>query len=91
MNDPANVTFQPACLFEIVRDVLALDIFAKNKRNLIQKSEEFIVSTYTEFELRLALAADVHLSTGGKRPSTIARITNKDIGKAKICLMDQLM
>ena len=45
MDDPANVTFQPARLAEIVRDVLALDIFAKNKRNLIQKSEEFIVST----------------------------------------------
>ena len=91
MNDPANVTFQPARWAEIVRDVLALDIFSKNKRNLIQKSEELIVSTYTEFELRLALAAEVHLSTGDKRPSTIARITNKDIRKAKICLMDQLM
>ena len=91
MNDPANVTFQPARLAEIVRDVLALDIFAKNKRDLIQKSEEFIVSTYTELELHQALAAEVHFFTGGKRPSTIARITNKDFGKSKICLMDQLM
>ena len=88
MNDPANVTFPPARYAVIVRDVLPLDIFAKIKRDLIEKSEEFIASTYTELELRLALAAEVHFSTGGKRTSTIARITNKDIGKAKIRLMD---
>ena len=83
MADPANVTFQPARLAEIVRDILALEIFAKVKQDLLEKPKEFIVSTYTEVELRLALAAEVFFSTGGKRPSTIARIKNEEIGAGK--------
>ena len=64
MDDPANIIFQPARFVEIVWKVLALDIFAEKKWVLI---EESILSSYMELELWLALAAEVHFSSGSKR------------------------
>ena len=79
-----NLTYNPDRMKQIVSTILRLPILTRMKHDLINMQSDEIKAKYTESELRFGLSAEALLTTGGKRPSTVAKIRNCELLEAEL-------
>ena len=66
------LAYNPVRCKEVTRHLLKLDKFAEIKNDLAHLDSEEVMSKYDEVEMRKALLLEGLITTGGKRPGTIA-------------------
>ena len=79
-----DLTYNPDRMKQVVSTILRLPILTQIKYDLINRRSDEIKAKYTESELRYGLSAEVLLTTGGKRPSTVANIRNCELLEAEL-------
>ena len=67
---------------QVIREILNLPVLNAAVMDLIDLSDQDIRDKYREIDLRYSLVLLVLLTMGGKRPSTMANITNGELYSA---------
>ena len=78
------LAYNPKRLMEVTRFLLELPVLAQTKSDLNEMTPEAITANVDEVKARYALLLELLSTTGGKRPSTVANMTNGELAKAKM-------